>query len=67
MSLAQLQQATLAARARTGDKSIGTTVSKGRIQIVKVTYPTEKRGGCKVVKMTVWLSMDEAVTYLNAL
>lgn len=59
-----LQSATLAARARTGDASIGTDVANGEISIVSVTYPT-KRGYANVRTIRAGLTLPECVAALN--
>lgn len=60
-----LQRATLAARARLGDKAIGTRVAAGRVEIVRVTYT--KRGNGEVVVLSGPHTAAEAVAALGAL
>lgn len=61
-----LRVATLAARVRCGDSSIGTNVEAGRVNIVSVTYPRGRK--TSVVKTLIaGLSLDEAVDQMNAM
>lgn len=60
-----LRNATLAARQRTGDETIGTTVSAGKVQIVRVTF--NAKGRSTVAPATDWLTVAEAVQALEAL
>jgi hypothetical protein len=58
-----LQHAVLTARERLNDKTIGTRVEDGRVQIVRVTYPN---GAVSVVTpASEWVSADEAVRLLK--
>jgi hypothetical protein len=63
--LFQLQAATLAARERTGDKTIGTRVDSGRVQVVSVTY--SPRGRSTAVPLSDWLPAADAVRALEAM
>lgn len=65
--MANLQQATLEARKRTGDKSIATRVEAGRIQVVKVTYPAGGGGRSNVEPITEYMTIGEAIRALEAL
>lgn len=60
-----IQQATLAARQRTGDKAIGTRVKKGKFQIVRVEY--SKGGKSTVREVSGWLAGPDLIPALNAL
>lgn len=64
-AFAPIQRATLEARARLGDKSIGTTIKQGRLQVVRVTY--NAKGRSTVVPVSDWLAMPDAVKFLDAL
>lgn len=64
-ALAQIQAATLAARTRTGDATIGTQVKAGKVQIVRVTY--NAKGKSTVTPASDFLPIPEAVAALNAL
>lgn len=61
----QIQAATLAARARTGDNSIGTHVKQGKTQIVRVTY--DDKGKSTVTPASDWMASDLIPAALNAL
>lgn len=60
-----LQRATLDARKRLNDKSIGTHVQAGRLQIVRVTY--NEKGRSTVTPVSGWLTMTEVIGALDAL
>lgn len=60
-----IQAATLAARERTGDKTIGTRVKQGRFQIVRVKYANG--GKSTVTPLSDWLAGRQLVEALNAL
>ena len=62
-----LQRATLAARARNGDPTIGTRVQSGRVQIVRVTYPERLRGDSVVAPVSAFMAADAAVHALDRL
>jgi hypothetical protein len=66
-TMMDLRNATLSARQRTNDNSISTRVEAGRVQIVRVTYPPEKRGRSVVTPVTAFVSPDEAVQALKSL
>jgi hypothetical protein len=66
-TLIALQQATLAARKRTGDDAIGTQVEAGKVQVVRVTYPNGKRKPAHVEPLSGFLSAADAVAFVNAL
>lgn len=58
-----LRTATLAARARTGDNTIGVAVRRGTFQVQRITYPN---GATAVIRpLTHWLDLSEAVEALN--
>lgn len=63
--LLALQSATLAARARTGDQSIGTNAEQGQIRVVRVTSDTT--GNWTVSDLSDPLPATKAVEFLNAL
>lgn len=60
-----IQTATLNARQRTGDKSIGTRVKKGKFQVVRVEYA--RNGKSTVTEVSGWLAGSELIPALNAL
>ena len=61
----QLQAATLAARAKTGDKHIGTQVARGRIDVVRAVPPASGRGRYTVTVLAASLTPADAVAYLS--
>lgn len=61
--LADIQQATIAARSRTGDNSISTRADKGRVQIVRVSY--DAQGTSTVMPMSDWVSASDVSTLLS--
>ena len=56
----KLQTATLAARARTGDKALSTNVAAGQVRVVRVVGET-------VTELTGGLTVAKAVEFLNAI
>lgn len=64
-ALAAIQKATLAARKRTGDRSIGTRVKSGRLQVVRVTY--DGKGKATVTPCSEWMAADQLVAVIDAL
>lgn len=63
VTMGDLKAATLAARERTGDTTIGTCIKKAMVQVVRVTYP---KGRTSVVEqLTDFLMPAEAVAFLN--
>lgn len=64
-ALFQLQQATLAARQRTGDKHIGTRIEAGRVQVVRAVPTT--RGRFDVLPLSGWMTAQEAVDAIRAI
>jgi hypothetical protein len=64
-TLLKIQTATRAARARTGDRSIGTCVKAGKFDVVRVTY--NKRGTSTVTPVASGLTVDGTIAALNAL
>lgn len=63
--LNELRTATIDARTRTGDGSISTRVSRGRFQVVRVTY--RKSGVSDVAELSDWLSIGDAIDFLCGL
>lgn len=61
------QRATLAARQRLGDKSIGTRVNAGKIQVIRVSYPKEKRGFGSIEPISAWLSLDDGMAFIESM
>lgn len=66
-ALIQLQAATIAARAKTGDKHIGTQVKQGRIDVVRAVPPASGRGRYTVTVLAASLPLADAVAYLGAM
>lgn len=66
-TLMDLRNATLSARRRTGDNAIGTQVEAGKVQVVRVTYPSGKGGKSVVTPLTRFLDPDDAIRALDAL
>jgi len=60
-----LQQSTLSARARTGDKSIAVRVRQGLFQVVRVTYA--KGGKSTVSDVSQWCGLESACGVLDAM
>lgn len=60
-----IRQATMDARRRTGDGSIGTSVQIGYFRAERVTY---KPNGASIVEpLTGWVSAAKVIEFLNAL
>ena len=66
-TLLQLQVATRAARAKTGDSHIGTQVAKGLIDVVRAVPPTSGRGRYTVTVLRGGLTPAQAISYLEAM
>lgn len=64
-SFASLQQATLAARKRTNDRTITTRVKCGMFQVVRVTY--DHTGKSSVKPCGDWLTIGDAIALLETL
>lgn len=62
-AMMQLQQATLAARLRLNDKTIGTRVHSGTVQVIRVTY--NARGISTVTPVSAYLPVAGAVAFLD--
>ena len=67
ISMFQLQAATLAARAKTGDQHIGTQVAKGRVDVVRAVPPESGRGRYTVTVLRAGLTPAQAVAHLEAM
>lgn len=65
LTLSNLRAATLDARARLNDKSIGTHVENGKLQVIRVTYA--KGGRSTVTPLSGWLDIGGACDFLRAL
>lgn len=63
--LFKLRDATVAAKARTGDTTLGTDVRSGQARVVRVTY--DAAGTSTVAPLTGWVGFDAAIAALNAL
>lgn len=60
----KIQQATLAARKRTGDNSIATRVKQGRGQVVGIDY--NAKGTCdRVREISPWVAIADLPAELN--
>lgn len=64
-SLFGLRDATINARYRNNDASIGTEARNGFVRIVSVTYAAD--GTSIVTPLSGWMSPTEAVDYLGTL
>lgn len=62
-SLVAIQQATLAARQRTGDNSLGVEVEAGRFRVVSVTYLPN--GESLVIPLTASTDLTNALRTLQ--
>jgi hypothetical protein len=67
MMMFQLQAATLKARAATGDKHIGTQVTKGLVDVVRAVPPATGRGAYTVTVLRGGLTPAQAVAHLEAM
>ena len=56
-------QATTAARKRTGDNTIGTSVKNGQIQIVRVTFAAD--GKSTVQAVSSWMPCSDVIVALS--
>ena len=63
----QVQAATMAARAKTGDQHIGTQVKQGRFDVVRAVPPVSGRGRYTVTVLAASLTPADAVAYLGAM
>lgn len=63
--LREIQAATLAARARLNDKTIGTQAKAGALQVIRVTY--DAKGKATIVPVSGFVSHAEALEILNTL
>jgi hypothetical protein len=66
-TLIQLQAATLAARAKTGDSNIGTQVARGLVDVVRAVPPASGRGLYAVTVLHAGLTPAAAVAALGAM
>lgn len=62
-----LQSATLAARTRTGDKHIGTDVSKGVVDVIRAVPPASGRGFYTKTILKAGLTPAQAVDFLGSM
>ena len=65
-TMRQIQRATTAAKARTGDATLGTRVGNGKLQVVRVIKHA-KGPGCDVHPVSEFLPISEAIAYLEAM
>lgn len=63
--LYDLQHATLAARVRCNDHSIGTRATNGRFDIIRVTY--NAKGRSTVTPLHFGLTLRQAIVVLNTM
>lgn len=63
--LREVQAATMAARTRLKDKTIGTQVKAGKLQVIRVTY--DAKGKATINPVTGFVSHSEAIKTLNNL
>lgn len=64
-TLAAIQQATNAARARLNDKTISTQVKAGKVQVTRVTY--DASGKSTVAPLTGFMESADAISYLDSM
>jgi hypothetical protein len=62
-----LRDATLRARARTGDSAIATSVKAGMFRVERVTRPTRGVGTYTVTPLSERLSLADAIAFLDNL
>lgn len=67
MTGAGLQSATLAARARTGDRWIAVQVSRGLVDVVRAVPPDAGRGAYSITVLAARLTVRQAVEYLHGM
>jgi hypothetical protein len=65
ITLFTIRDAVKAARLRTGDRTIGTHLEQGRLQVIRVTYTA--KGTSRIAPLTGWLSAADALAVINAL
>ena len=65
--LFQLQEATEKARAATGDKHIGTQVSRGLVDVVRAVPPAAGSGRYAVTVLRSGLTPAQAVAHLESM
>lgn len=63
--LREVQSATLAARTRLNDKTIGTQAKAGKLQVVRVTY--NAKGRSTVTPVSDFMTHNEVINALNNL
>jgi len=61
---ADLRQATLDARLRTGDARIGVKVLQGKLQVCRYRTLRGNPWG-KCIPISEWLTMDDTIAFLN--
>lgn len=66
-TLIQLQAATVAARAKTGDCHIGTQAARGLVDVVRAVPPKSGRGRYAVTVLLAGLTPAAAIAVLAAL
>lgn len=62
--IGELQAATLDARSRLNDVSIGTQVKAGEFRVVRTTY---RKSSTMVTPLSDWLVLSDAVAFLKRL
>ena len=65
ITMGDIRKATLLARQRTGCNGIGTQVKQGRLQVVNVTFPVERKGRSTVTPLSDYLAPVDALQFLN--
>jgi hypothetical protein len=65
ITVGDLRRATLAARERTGDKAIGTSVKQGLIRVERITYA--KNGVSTVAPLSDYLPAADSIAFLSEL
>jgi hypothetical protein len=66
-TLHTIREATLAARARTGDQNIGTQVARGLVDVVRAVPPASGRGRYTVTILRASATPKQAVEFLGAM
>jgi hypothetical protein len=65
VQLTEIRNATQAARARLNDKTIGTQVKAGKLQVMRVTY--DAKGKSTITPVTDFIPFSDAIATLKAM
>lgn len=66
-TLFAIQRATLAARARLADESIGTRAGNGLVQVCRVTYPCGRPEVADVEPISDYMPAGQVPAYLDSM